>query len=361
MIGRNAPEDGRNDYGQTLFHMRPAAFYGGGTMRKMRWLSLAICLGMVFSLAACTGTEDQEKPDPNPPGGGTGTEERPEGTLTVDDVYVWTGYPAVEFFPEFSVASEAEPITYEYDNTYIEVDGENNLISSKAETAGRTVVTAKSEHFSTEFNVYYSPVDKSGSWYDTSAYVSYAQTLSRLCAQEGTDGRTTVFLGDSFFDTRYFWTNFDSYYEGMDALCCGISSTTSYDWETLASVVLGDLVPANIAIHIGTNNFYDDHMDHIETTAALQRLFLVLHDLYPETNIYYFSITQRLDSSYATMVDITNADMQAWCEGRDWITWLDTSSELTVDKLKDGIHPKLENYNVFTEALEEARMPLYLK
>ena len=330
-------------------------------MRKMRWLSLALCLGMVFSLAACVGTEEQEKPNPDPPGGDTGSEDRLEGTLTIGDVYVWTEYPAVEFFPEFSVASETEPITYEYDSTYIEVDGENNLISSKAETAGKAVVKAKSEHFSTEFNVYYSPVDKSGKQYDTSAYVSYAQTLSRLCAQEGTDGKTTVFLGDSFFDTRYFWTNFDSYYEGMDALCCGISSTTSYDWETLASVVLGDLVPANIAIHIGTNNFYDDHMDHIETTAALQRLFLVLHDLYPETNIYYFSITQRSDTSYATMVSNTNASMQAWCEGREWITWLDTSSKLTVDKLKDGIHPKLENYNVFTEALEEARMPLYLK
>ena len=116
MIGRNAGEGGRNVCRQALFRMRPTTFYGGGTMRKMRWLSLVLCLGMVFSLAACADAGDQEKPDPDP-GGGTGTEERPEGTLTIEDVYVWTGYPAVEFFPEFSVASEAEPITYEYDNT----------------------------------------------------------------------------------------------------------------------------------------------------------------------------------------------------------------------------------------------------
>ena len=334
-------------------------------MKKIAWASLLMCLGMALSFAACNPVPEKGSDGGGgEQGGGDITEqpERPEGTLSIGDVYVWKDYPAVEFFPVFSSGAEAEPLTYEYDDSKIEVDGENNLISSRAAEKGVTVVTAKSEHYSAQFNVYYDVVDKSGSWYNIPTdYVSYAQQLGRQYAREATAGKTTVFLGDSFFDTRWFWTDFDTYYEGMDALCCGISSTTSYDWETLADTVLGDIAPANIAIHIGTNNFYDDHMDHIETTAALQRLFLVLHDRYPETDIYYFSITQRLDSSYATMVDVTNANMQAWCEGRDWITWLDTSSKLTTDKLKDGVHPKLENYSIFTQALEDAHMPVYLK
>ena len=332
-------------------------------MKKNKALAILLSIGMIFSLAACTGGETTN-PDPDDgqqetPGGDT--TERPSGTLTIGDVSVWTGYPAVEFFPVFSAASEAEPITYEYDDTCIEIDGENNLITSKADAKGQTVVKAKSEHFSAQFTVNYDVVDKSGREYDVSDYKGYAQSLGEMCTQQGNDGKTTVFLGDSFFDTRYFWTDFQTCYEGKDALCCGISSTTSYDWETLASVVLKDLSPANIAIHIGTNNVYDDKMDSIETTAALQRLFLTLHEQFPSTAIYYFGITQRLDTSYATTVSLVNEEMQAWCEAREWITWLDTPSELTVDKLRDGIHPMLEYYSVFTEALEEARMPLYLK
>ena len=53
--------------------------------------------------------------------------------------------------------------------------------------------------------------------------------------------------------------------------------------------------------------------------------------------------------------------MQAWCAQRDWIVWLDTPSKITADMLKDQIHPMLEYYSVFVNALEEANMPLYLK
>ena len=333
-------------------------------MKKSRFFAGLLCLCMVFSLAACGGPVEGEPPVSDGPGTQEPgeTPERPEGTLTIEDVYVWKDYPAVEFFPVFSVASEAEPLTYEYDETLIAVDGENNLISCVADATGRTTVTARSENFSAEFTVYYEVLDKSGDRYDTSDYTAYASSLAMLCSLNGTSGRTTVFLGDSFFDTRYFWTNFSTYYQGMDALCCGISSTTSYDWETLASAVLGDLVPANIAIHVGTNNVYDDEMDLFETTYALQRLFLVLHDLYPETNIYYFGITQRAyDGDKINTVTRVNENMQAWCAQRDWIVWLDTPSKITADMLKDQIHPMLEYYSVFVNALEEANMPLYLK
>lgn len=327
-------------------------------MKRIRWVALGLCLCLVFALTACAKGAAEPSGDPTDK---PGTPE-PAGTLTIEDVRVWKGYPAVEFFPVFSVESEAEELVYEYDDSVIEVDAENNLISTDADGAGVTVVKAKGERYTAEFSVYYGTVDKSGSWYQIDeGYTNYARSLSMLCAQNGTEGKTTVFMGDSFFDTRYFWTDFNTVYKDYDALCCGISSTTSYDWETLAGEVLGGLKPANIAIHIGTNNVYDDKMDQTETTQALQRLFLVLHDLLPETNIYYFSITQRADTSYATTVSRVNDDLAAWCAPRDWITWLDTTSKLTTDKLKDGIHPKLENYSIFVEALEEARMPLYLK
>ena len=45
----------------------------------------------------------------------------------------------------------------------------------------------------------------------------------------------------------------------------------------------------------------------------------------------------------------------------DNLFWLDTPSKITADMLKDQIHPMLEYYSVFVNALEEANMPLYLK
>ena len=55
----------------------------------------------------------------------------------------------------------------------------------------------------------------------------------------------------------------------------------------------------------------------------------------------------------------TNAAMKAWCEGYSFITFLDTEQALTVDTLlSDGIHPKLETYNVFMGALAQSKIEM---
>ena len=64
--------------------------------------------------------------------------------------------------------------------------------------------------------------------------------------------------------------------------------------------------PKNIVLHVGTNNFYDAH-DGVEfTEAALKRLLTYLHTTYPSSEIWWFNITQRTNTSYASQVTETN-------------------------------------------------------
>ena len=46
--------------------------------------------------------------------------------------------------------------------------------------------------------------------------------------------------------------------------------------------------------------------------------------------------------------------MKKWAANREWITLIDTSSKLTNDMLRDNVHPKLEYYSVFVNALKDA-------
>ena len=144
-------------------------------------------------------------------------------------------------------------------------------------------------------------------------------------------------------------------YTGKDALCLGISSATTFDWEMIAADVFEDIAPKNIVMHLGTNNIYDDGKTVTETVADLQRLFTMLHGYYPETSIYYFGISLRTyDDTKIAYTREVNEQIQNWCDARGWITYIDTPSELTADKLRDdGCHPLLESYSIFTEALAQ--------
>ena len=140
-----------------------------------------------------------------------------------------------------------------------------------------------------------------------------------------------------------------------NAICSGLSSSTTYDWEQLAETHLKGLSPKNIVMHIGTNNFYDDGDSVEDATDGLQRLFTVLHAELPDTKIYYFAITQRTDTKYSAQVRETNDAMQEWCAARSWIEFLDTENSFSANDLRDdGVHPKLEAYRIFTEALQRA-------
>ena len=166
---------------------------------------------------------------------------------------------------------------------------------------------------------------------------------------------STLFIGDSFMDDYFIGDYMATYAADKDVLNAGISSTTSYHWEAVFSDIIGSTAPGNIVLHVGTNNFYDAH-DGVEfTEASLTRLLTYLHTSYPSSKIWWFNITQRADTSYASQVTETNAYMAEWCSQYDWVTCVDTCSKIDASMLRDdGVHPKTETYSVFTDALVAA-------
>ncbi len=273
--------------------------------------------------------------------------------LTMENVNAWVGYPASQMFPKLNGQDISDRLLgYTYDKTKLEIDAQTHTV--KALEPGRHTVTVSAGSGIPSFiffvNAY--EVDKSGEKYNTSPYDSYAKELEAKWKADGTDAVTTVFIGDSFFDVRYFWTDFYATYWGKDALCFGISSATSYDWEVYLDGWFGRIQPRNVVMHIGTNNIYDDFESEEEAVLSLQRMFVLMHGRMPATKVYYFGISQRnYDAEKIALVARVNEQMKSWCEERDWITYMDTPSKLTADMLRDGIHPKLEYYSVFTDEL----------
>lgn len=286
----------------------------------------------------------------------TVTTVRPE-TL-VRNVTVWVGYPASPL-PDVSYFKEGETITWIGEKPDIAVlDKGSRTLTAVA--AGSFTLTAQTEGYAEIYNVTVKSVSKTGKkWQLDQDKTSYANVLRSKWNSDGNDGKTTLFIGDSFFDVRYFWTDFYGAYAGKDAICAGISGATTYDWEQYAETFLRQTAPKNLVVNLGTNNFYDDHDSSETATESLQRMFTLIRSILPDTKIYYFAITQRSDTSYKTGVSETNAAMKAWCEGYSFITFLDTEQALTVGTLlEDGIHPKLETYSVFMGALAESKIEM---
>ena len=276
----------------------------------------------------------------------------------VRNITAWVGYPASPL-PDVSYFKDGETVTWSGENPDIAVlDKTKRTLSAVA--AGSFTLTAQTEGYSEIYNVTVKSVSKTGKkWQLDQEKTDYANQMKRKWNTDGDDGKTTLFIGDSFFDVRYFWTNFYSVYAEKDAICAGISGATTYDWEQYAETFLRQTAPKNLVVNLGTNNFYDDHDSSETATESLQRMFTLIHDILPDTNIYYFAITQRSDTSYKSGVSETNAAMKAWCEGYSWMTFLDTEQALTVGTLlEDGIHPKLETYNVFMGALAQSKIEI---
>lgn len=282
------------------------------------------------------------------------------GELIVHDVYSWVGdYPATEFNLIFTNPSKEEDVTYTYDEEFVFVDEVNHTVKGLKE--GITTINVSSENFNTSFKVYIEDVDESDPKFSLykngNDWVSRYNGLLNNYRNSGTDGKTTIFIGDSFFDTA-FWTNFytESYY-GKDALCMGIGSTTTYTWEVLAKEMLSQISPKNIVIHCGTNTIYDDLSNAKETTSSVQRMLTLIHEACPNSMIYYFTITNRTyvgASERQPIVDEVNQNSIDFGINKTWLKVVDTNPLIKWTMLKDGIHPSAEYYYIFVDALNDA-------
>lgn len=333
---------------------------------KLRWKSLFIAFIAAFSVmafAACDGGTGGEH---------TGDETQSEyGTVTIDDVKVYIdenrNYTFAEINPVFSKPDKAEELTYEVTK---DIKIENNIVIPLKLTDKSVGVRAKSEHFNTTFHVEIEKVVYTG----TDASTRYVlkdnnnndfPVDARKTTCTAVNENTTLFIGDSFMDDYFIGNFMSTFATGKEVINAGMSSTTSYHWEAAFNDIIGATAPKNIVMHIGTNNFYDKPHDLVQDTEeSLTRLMMLMHSKYPTTKIYWFNITQRLNTDYADRVTETNAYMAAWCEKYDWITCVDTCSKIDESLIRpkpDGTHPTDAGYEVFMQELVRAGCEIVAK
>lgn len=278
--------------------------------------------------------------------------------ISVSDMYAWVGYPPSEISPVLADEIASETVEYQYDESKISI--ENGCVTALEECD--TEVTATAGGYSATFIVTCKAVDRTQHlYYMHDDWEAAATTFRAQWNAYGTDRRTTLFIGDSFFDCRYFWTDFYDTYGAYDAQCFGIGGTTSHTWELLADTLLKDVYAKNIVVNVGNNNVYNDCTETEQTVEDLQRFFTLLHGRMPDAEIYFYSITARnFDNALdpRRTVRETNDAMADWCAGKSWITFLDLQNVMTADKLFDNIHPYLYNYCYFTDALAQTNIQI---
>ena len=187
--------------------------------------------------------------------------------------------------------------------------------------------------------------------YDVTQYAQKIVDRKHQLQIAGKNDVTTVFIGDSFFDEAEFFKNFFGIYQGKEALCLGISGTTTQHWVTFANDWLDDYSPKNIVVNIGTNNLgYGDKTNYM--LSGLQELFTVLKDKFPRSNLYWFSIPPRSDIDREALRVAVNGSMKQWCQ-ENGVIYVESPMTDPATDCADGLHPSLDSYVAYAAALEK--------
>ena len=244
---------------------------------------------------------------------------------------------------------ENEVFTYELDSEeycYIE-DGRVYYLAN-----GTTRVVARSEHFE---EVFY--IDSEDCTLKSHADARIQKLINSY------QGEETLFIGDSFFEFWEYGTTgikkFSESFGEYNAMNIGVSGSTTHLWRAMNYKIFTEVkAPKNIVINLGTNNVNLYNETGSEVAANIQALIQDYLEMFPETNIYYLSIT-RCDGYYADNWDnarTSNEIMAAYCENTDRVYYLDVM-ELYGDNyanlVSDGLHPNQAGYDLFEQIIKE--------
>lgn len=221
-------------------------------------------------------------------------------------------------------------------------------------------------------SVYVTDARAEGGDSGTASFQSSADTRAANWLDNGRAGKTTLFIGDSFFDG--FWADFYETYAGKDVQKSGISATTANDWTHFIDTFfidedgdgVADKQPKNIVMHLGTNDICDDKddasVDGETTIADLTTMFDKLHERLPDTKVYYFGISPRSRVNYentsGTTIDLAtirgnvNNAIETKYGSQDWFTFIATEDLIDpATDLKDGVHLYPAKYSILVDAL----------
>ncbi len=328
--------------------------------KKNSILFVALCSAMLLSCGETKPTSNSTSLEPTTV---TPTTETPTtssyptdyfGKVSFQNVFVYDNdFDGIKVRPFLTKPEEAKDEVFEYtikneDICYIEDDKVFFL------REGSTTVQAQSEHLKGTFTVF------AKSYFDFKS-----QGTSRIDrAKKNMKAEDTVFIGDSFFE---FWANktgidekFSDAFAGYATLNLGISATTTHDWRVISrNIIEGTNVqPKNIVLNIGINNVDDDLEGGKTCGRNVQLLIEDYLEAYPETNIYYFSIT-RCSGGFASKWDShegSNTYMKEYCETQERVHYLDVMAlygDNYANYEQDGLHPNQAGYNLFKQLILE--------
>lgn len=282
------------------------------------------------------------------------------GKVAFENVFVYDDFDGIQIRPFFTKPDEAKDEVFEYtvkndDICYIE----DNRVYFLQE--GTTMVQAESEHLKGSFRV----TTEAKFSFSSQGKIRIDRAIKNMKEED------TVFIGDSFFE---FWNNkigidekFSDAFSEYSTLNLGISATTTHDWRVISQKIIDGtkVQPKNIVINIGINNVDDDLEGGRTCSRNIQLLIQDYLEAYPETNIYYFSIT-RCSGIFSTKWEShsgSNDYMKEYCETQERVHYLDVMA-LYGDKYasyeQDGLHPNQAGYDLFKKLILE-NVPMELK
>lgn len=255
-------------------------------------------------------------------------------------------------------------VTFTYDNTKMRIDSAARTVTALQD--GTFTVYVKSGSTDGTLTVDCSTVDRSDTAFSARKYRDYAETELAAAWTERGDSNSTLFIGDSFFDRRWFWNDFYTELDGKNVVNGGISESTAQEWEgEFYDVYLADTAPKNLVINLGTNNIGLGDSAY-DAALKLQRMMLFMHSRQNlrNTEIYWFSITPRGDSDGAGkdgIIRSVNASMKKWCDAFDWVTYVEVYDKIDISThlRDDKLHPLATTYgSVYLPALYAAGLEI---
>ena len=294
------------------------------------------------------------------------------GTLTIIAPAIYANYPAKPLDITFSKPDRAEEITYtvqsEYTDTVKIEDGKVYAIGGGFKQSKEVRVTATTAHHTASFAVQVSEFNGANASGASLNFESRIATFLENYDARGMTNGGVLFVGDSFFDTGSFWTNFYTTYARKNAFSVGISASTTTDWDILADRLVYPLGPESIVFHCGTNNIFDDGKNAAGATADIKKTLENFHKNLPNAKIYYFGIEPRnYEHNGNAYAKECNAQIRTYANGKDWLVYIDSpafcynsdgSINTSFYKSGDKVHPSLASYSLYVDALAGAGLTL---
>lgn len=290
------------------------------------------------------------------------------GELVIPKLTIYTDFPDKPN-PTFTKEEYACEINYNvlyspivtYSDGYFYASGE-----------GSAMVEATTKYHSTVFIVEAISYLCDRGESQTKAFLNRIAKVEEKWQEEKVTGGT-LYIGDSFFDEYQFFTNFYKLYENQNAYCHGISSSRIEDWYIFSKRLVYPVNPSNIVLHIGTNDLFSGKEDPYDMLEEMKTLFNQFFERLPNVNLYWFAIEPRtyginggsFDKYSYEKICLINNLMKEYCNTDDRLHYLDVTQycylsegKTNADFFSDKVHPKVENYIYYCEALIEAGVDL---